>query len=499
MTSIEYVAGLLTKGGLEFAPRIAKKYRERQFRRRFALRTQTIRLRRQGGQALIMITLALVPMFGIMGMVTDLGYMHYMKMKAQTAAELAAKAAAINLHATAGGTLTSCSSTVVCASTITQCPTNITTPQNSIEVGCMYAAQHGFQATGNQNVTYQTGGSSLTGTSATPPTVSGIPNVSYWVTFRVVQQVPQMFSAVLGFPNGVVAARSTAVVTGASDCIYVMDPAASGAMNVNGTAELQSSCGLYVNSSSGTALTCNGHGSSYAYDAPEYDVVGGYSCPGTAMADATPNTGVSHISDPLAGLPVPATAPYTCNQTNFQVNAGSASTVVPLSPGVYCGGISVKKGIAQFGTGQYILVGGGLSTQNTNSTIDASAGVLIYNTSGTVGGTTYAYGPISIVANSNANMKAMTSGTYAGILYFEDRNAPTGQIDTFSGGSNSTYTGTLYAINSEIDLYGNPSLTSAAYTMIVADKFNLTGASYVNNDYSSLPGGNPLTQVALVE
>jgi hypothetical protein len=446
-----------------------------------------------------MLTLALVPMFGIMGMVTDLGYMHYVKMKAQTAAELAAKSAAIDLHATVGGSLTSCSTLVVCASTITQCPANITTPNNSIEVGCMYAEQHGFQPTGKQNITYQTGGPSLTGTSATPPTVSGISGISFWVTYRVVQQVPQMFSAVLGFPNGIVAARSTAVVTGASDCIYVMDPAASSAMNVNGTANLSSGCGLYVNSSSGTALTCNGHGSPppYAYDAPEYDVVGGYSC--GAMKGGTPNTGVSHITDPLASLPVPATAPYVCNQTNFQVNASSATTNVPLSPGVYCGGITVKKGIAQFGSGTYILVGGGLSTQNANSSIDASAGVFIYNTYGTVGGVTYPYAGMNIVANSAANMKAMTTGTYAGILYFEDRSVSAGYTDTFSGGSSSTYTGTLYAIKSEIDLYGNPSLTSADYTMVVADKFQLTGDSSFNNNYSTLPTGNPLQQVALVE
>jgi hypothetical protein len=444
---------------------------------------------------LIMVTLALVPLFGIIGMVTDLGYMHFVKMEAQTAAEVAARSAIINLHSTVGGTLTACSTLVVCANTITQCPTNITTPQNSIEVGCMYAAAHGFQATGNQNVTYQTGGPSLTGTTAAPPTAPGIGSISYWVTYRVVQKVPQMFSAVLGFPNGMVAARSTAVVTGANDCIYVMDPAASGSMNVNGTAELSSGCGLFVNSSSSTALTCNGHGSSDAYNATEYDVVGGVGCPSSAMAGGTPNTGVSHTTDPLAGLPVPATAPYTCDQTNFSVNAGSATTTVPLSPGVYCGGIRVKKGIAQFGTGTYILVGGGLSTQDTNSTIDASAGVFIYNTFDS----SHSYAGVNIVANSAANMKAMTTGTYAGILYFEDRSAPAGSTDTFSGGSSSTYTGTLYGINSTINMAGNPSLTSAAYTLVVANQFNLTGTSYFNNDYSSLPNGNPIQTTAVVE
>jgi hypothetical protein len=450
-----------------------------------------------------MVTLALVPMFGIMGMVTDLGYMHYMKTKAQTAAELAAKAAIINIHATLGGTISGCNTAVVCASTPTSCAANITTPNNSIDLGCMYAEAHGFQPTGNQYITYQTGGSSLAGTSASPPTAPGIGGVSYWVTYRVVQQVPQMFSAVLGFPNGMVAARSTAVITGASDCIYVMDPSAPSAMNVTGTSLLQSKCGLYVNSSDPQAMTCNGHGSSYAYNANEYDVVGGYTCPSGAI-NGTPNTGVSHIDDPLAYLTPPSTSPYTCDQTNFTVNntgTNGATTVTPLAPGVYCGGINVQRGIAQFGTGQYILMGGGLSTQNSNASIDATAGVFIYNTFDN----SHPFGGVSIPANSGAKMTAMTTGPYAGILYFEDRNAPAGNTDTFSGGSNSIYTGVLYGIKSEIDLYGNPGLlsdptvSSAAYTMIVADKFNLVGNSLVNNDYSSLPTGNPLTQVAVVE
>jgi hypothetical protein len=313
-----------------------------------------------------------------------------------------------------------------------------------------------------------------------------------------------MFSALLGFPNGLVAARSTAVIIGANDCIYAMNPTASGAMNVAGSAELVSSCGLYVNSSSSTALTCNGHGSSssYAYDAPEYDIVGGNGCTYDNLANATPNTDVAHVSDPLAGLSTPASPPYTCNHTgvyNVDVGGGNPDTTpVPLSPGVYCGGINVKKGTATFGSGTYILVGGGLTTQNTNSHIDATAGVFIYNTSGTVNGVTYSFGGVNIVANSSARMSAMTTGPYAGILYFEDRNAPA-STDTFSGGSSSTYEGTLYALKSEIDLYGNPNLSSASYTLVVADKFNLVGSSVFNNDYSKLPGGSPLQQTALVE
>src|SRR5260370_26322363 len=72
----------------------------------------------------------------------------------------------------------------------------------------MYAQSHGFNSA-NQWVTYQADVHSV------PPTAPGMGTATYWVTFRVIQKVPQMFSAVLGKTSGMVASRSTpAVVVG---------------------------------------------------------------------------------------------------------------------------------------------------------------------------------------------------------------------------------------------------------------------------------------------
>jgi len=285
---------------------------------------------------MIMFTLMLVPMFGFLGLVADVGYMHFIKESAQTAAEAAAQATVINMYTSLGGSSWTCATNgVVCATTPTTCPSNITTPSNSVEVGCMYAQSHGFTST-NQWVTYQAG------VNSTPTTASGSGTDAYWVTFRAVQKVPQMFSAILGNMSGIVAARATAGIQGASDCIYALNPTASGAVSVGGTASLTSACGIYVNSSNGSALGTNGGGT---LSAPEYDVVGGVS---THYAlSPTPNTGVSHITDPMATLAVPATGPYTCDSfhTNYQLQTNSI-TPVSIDPGVYCGGITVKKGLS---------------------------------------------------------------------------------------------------------------------------------------------------------
>src|SRR5205807_9861935 len=112
---------------------------------------------------------------------------------------------------------------------------------------------------------------------------------------------------------------------GASDCIYALNPTISGAISVGGSATLTSSCGIYVNSSSSTSISTWGGG---AVTAPEYDLVGNT----TSTLLPAPNTGVSVISDPLSGLPVPASAPYTCDHTNY-TNGHSDATI---DPAVYC-------------------------------------------------------------------------------------------------------------------------------------------------------------------
>jgi Flp pilus assembly protein TadG len=58
------------------------------------------RCSRHRGQVLLMVTLTLIPLFGMLGLVTDIGYMQFVKMSAQTAAEAAAQAAIISYHET---------------------------------------------------------------------------------------------------------------------------------------------------------------------------------------------------------------------------------------------------------------------------------------------------------------------------------------------------------------------------------------------------------------
>lgn len=163
------------------------------------------RLQPRTGQALVMVTLALIAMFGIIGLAVDLGWGFYVRRSAQAAADSAALAAAIQVYRNAGNPPYTCNESTVPCKPITDCTALAGTPLYS---GCQYAQQNGFTSTagGSQTVTLQSG------VTAPPPTAPGVNIIYYWATARVSERIPQLFSAVLGNTVGASSARATAGV-----------------------------------------------------------------------------------------------------------------------------------------------------------------------------------------------------------------------------------------------------------------------------------------------
>ena len=449
------------------------------------------------GQVAVMMTLVIIPLMAVMGLVTDLGYMNYINKSAQAAADSAALAAVTRFNTTIGGASFTCDQFAwICYSTPHPCPTGLTTAANPVESACLYAKQNGFSVdNSNQNVTV------VTGVTATPDTAPGMNTAGWWITVRVSQKVPQLFSAVVGNTTGNVTARSTGAVSPGLGCVYALDPTASGAYYQNGNTNFNANCGILVDSNSSTAMYNSGNSN---VSATSYEIVGSYTWHGSITP--TPDTGVTTFPDPLRRLqpPSPCDSVTGCNSANCStnptqlvINVPSSTTVVPVPSGTYCGGIWVKKGTANFTGGTYIIVGGGITTQDTNSIVTGS-NVFIYNTYNS----SNAYGPINFNANSSVNLSAPNSGYYAGILAFQDRGCcATMTSETFQGGATSTYQGTIYFPESLVNFAGNPALgmSGGAYTIVVARRFAIQGTSTMSNDFSGVQGGNPIKQVGLVE
>jgi Putative Flp pilus-assembly TadE/G-like len=402
------------------------------------------------GQVLMLILVALVAIIGCVAISGDVGFLQYEKALMQTAADSAAIAGAQELSY-----------------------------GDVVAAGQADAATNGFT----------NGHNGITVTINNPPQNGPNTNNPAYVEAIVAQPVSTYFLRVLGFSSVNVSARAVSSIGNGPNCIYITDPSAADAMEVNGNINIQSSCGILVDSSSSTGLLANGN---ITIDAEAIGVVGNYEANGNVTLNPTPSTGMIPASDPLASVAEPVVG--ACNHTNFALNGNTGSSKAPyqMYAGVYCGGILLNGNTyANFNAGTYILAGGGM-TINGNAWLTGT-GVTFYNTSGTS-----SYQAILFNGNIVANFSAPTSGSLAGILFFQDRSVPsTAAGSTINGNSSSTFDGALYFPTTQLTYNGNSS--ASGYTIIVADKLLINGNSQMGNNYTSLANGSPIKTPVLSE
>jgi len=331
---------------------------------------------RAGGQVMVLICVSVIAIIGMIAVVTDFSFMQHQKNMMQTAADSAAMAGSEELRY-----------------------------GDQVAAGKADAASNG----------YTDGANSVTVTINNPPTSGPNASNTAYVEAIVSKPQPTYFLRVLGVSTMTVSTRAVAYAGNGPNCIYVMNPSASGAMSANGNVTVSSGCGLLVDSSSSSGMSLVGN---VTITAPSIGVVGGYSAGGNSHLTPTPKTGVIAASDPLAYVPAPTVG--SCAHTNFSLNGnnGSSGSSYQLYSGTYCGGITVHGNAwLHFNAGTYVLAGGGLSV-DANTTMTGT-GVTFYNTTGTGG-----YGAISLSGNSQSNLSAPTSGPLVGILFFQDRSIP---------------------------------------------------------------------------
>ncbi len=421
------------------------------------------------GQTAIMFTLALVPLFGMLGLVVDIGWAHFRKQAAQTAADAAAGAAAAAAYSSTGGGALCSSSHIACYATEHECPANpSTTPADNIETGCLYAKENGFVTSGRQKVTFQSGvGSS--------PTATGV-TISYWMVVRVTETIPQLFSAVLGFPNATVTARASTGTRVASSggCVITLNPTAPNSLLMSGTPSLTSGCGVFVNSNSSSAVNTNGSGTITTTGTARTQIVG--NCNGCGNISPAAQTGVATMADPFADMNPPTVG--SCTNTGISTHSD-----MTISPGVYCGGIDLgSHATLTLNPGVYIIRNGlSLGAQTTIT----GTGVTIYLQTGAV----------NMAGGATANLTAPTSGTWQGILFYQDRGNTS--ESTLVGGTSQLMNGVLYFPTAHLNYTGGSAVNATA-TTIVADTLTMVGNSNISaaatTQFTGVTGGSFLIE-----
>lgn len=229
----------------------------------------------------------------------------------------------------------------------------------------------------------------------------------------------------------------------------------NGALGVasNGSVTI-TGAGIMVNSSS-TSAADNNSGTVSIPSGMHTDVVGG-----TDGTWPSARTGRPVLPDPLAGFPEP--------DTSGMITYGDPSCCT-LQPGVYTGTVSGNNAWT-LTSGTYVFKGGGISLSGNSSLAGTAVFIFLTNANHPAAGGACA--SFSITGNNATTLSAPMSGTYGGMLLYQDSGC-TGDI-TIGGNGAITATGTIYAPSATV--VGNGNNAAIAVTQIVADEIDVGNA-----------------------
>lgn len=260
-----------------------------------------------------------------------------------------------------------------------------------------------------------------------------------------------------------VAAQGTysSSTTSSEGCITALTTAAEQGINITSFNNSSSDCTIV---SGGTATSSNSSASVYmasfntatlksvwtkgSFYASSYNSL--------TLTTAAQTSQTSAIVDPYSDLGTPS--PGSCTYTNY---TPPNSNNITLSPGTYCGGLSItSKSNVYFTPGTYYIANGDLYIASDNNiacpTCTSGAGTTFVITQTT--GNNSDIGGVKMTSDNNVTLNAPNSGTYAGILFYQDRRVAVGtmtsssKIFTMSSLNSATLSGAVYIPNNRIDL-----------------------------------------------
>jgi Flp pilus assembly protein TadG len=428
---------------------------------------------REDGQVVILVVVAMsLFLFAALGLAIDGGQMYAQRQMAQAAADAAAQAGIMSIlrgtnitSANPFGTGTPPIASSACTTTDARTP-------------CVYARYNGFGGTASDTVTL-----------SFPTTVAGVTLSSATVpAFSVTVQRTLQTGLIrfIGPSTSRITAKATAALVGtvSPDSIIVLNPSAPNAFDIgNGAALTVTGGAIAVNSSNADAATITGGAT---VTASAVNVVGGDSINNGGSSTPLPVTGAAAVADPLASL-APLT-PGACLQTNY---SAPSNTVIPS--GTYCGGITVTNGVTNvtFGAGNFIINGGGLTFGGGITT--SGSNLMFYLT-----GTNATYASVTIANGVTVTFSAPTSGTYQGILFYQNRSITSASNATFAGGANMNLSGTLYFPTTTVS-FSNGVAAESNSTAIVANELSIAGGANIKYDPTGQKTGLFQNSVALVQ
>lgn len=277
-------------------------------------------------------------------------------------------------------------------------------------------------------------------------------------------------------------------------CILALDSTNSLAITNSGNTTVTANCGMHANSAGEPAI--NGQGSAVITASP-VSAVGNVDNRSNVFANGTVFQPYSVAQrDPFASLPTPN---ISQSSNNGDVRSNQTRNLVP---GTYRG-MDIQ-GTANLAAGTYFIDGrsnGNNQNKNLGFNVGSQArvtgtGVTIVLTmsNAPVSGTSNLVAGMNINGGARLNLTAPTSGTYRGVLFYQDRRATTlGEQVVVNGNSLSSYQGAIYIPRNQLRFNGTSGMNMAClqmigYRMIFTGNSNITNVCPVNSGASAFKG-----------
>ena len=399
-------------------------------------------LRDEGGQTLVSSAVIFSVLLGFVGLATDVGLLWREKRMMQTAADGAAVNGAAEI------------------------------PVGDWKAGAKAGAALNGATDGLDGATV---------TVNKPPLSGAYAGNTNYVEVIASQSEKPAFMGVFGFPSMTVSARAVAYNTPSKDCIVTLGsdqtsqtspPGATGAgINISGSGSLNvPGCGITDDADKlgNSAIALSGSASITAGSVSTAGTVAsGDESKITTTYPTTVTTGISPVSDPLAGIVSPPTKPGTlCTQLSY--SSGAIPSTCYYSSLTISGTVTVS--------GVYYIQGNLTIQGGANVT---GSGVTFYVTcpSGDCTSTSTencSYACITVSA-STLNISPPGSGSTQNVVFYQDPSDP--ETASMQGGSSGTLAGIIYLPSAGLTLGGGSG--STFNIDLLTQWLNVTGPSTI--------------------
>lgn len=317
-------------------------------------------------------------------------------------------------------------------------------------------------------------------TPSNPPSSGAYTSDAMAVRVSLAVQKRLSFSSIFLATAPTIRATATAtIVPSGQYCVVSLENTAVTGINATGSTDVNLGCGMITNSTSLNAAVATG---SAEVIASPIAAVGGIPAsnnwgPGTVLQPFT-----IAQDDPFAAV-VPPTGQSCSGNTNVPNNStatiGAANTVTCV------GSLSLAGTATLRGT---IYVDGGGVTVGTQANVTCDQCTIVLTNHST--SPTATIGNFEVTGSPQMHWVAPTSGTFKGLLIYQDRRAIDGTSNNLQnklrGSSTSYFEGAFYFPRQQLEFAGTTGMNTNCL-QLVSRRVVFTGNSAINN---TCPGGS---------